>query len=128
MREIDPEFIASRLYEAARREAQWSNRPVVPEPWEERDEAFRSQFVDLLQQYLSAPSLPTPEEAHESWMEAYFKMGWKYGPTRDPVTKTHPDLVPFDQLPKDERDKDAIFLALVWLAKELVARRCSRSA
>jgi hypothetical protein len=47
-------------------------------------------------------------------------MGWKYGEKRDVEKKTHPDLLPFYDLPQDERDKDAIFLALVWLAKSLI--------
>jgi hypothetical protein len=43
-------------------------------------------------------------------------MGWQYGPVRDVKAKTHPDMVPFANLPKDERDKDEVFLALVAFA------------
>jgi hypothetical protein len=113
------EKIARLIYEATRVEARWSNRSIVPEPWEKRDEKFRKQFVDIIDKYLLLKELPTPKEAHNSWMEAYFKMGWKFGKQRDVVKKTHPDLLPFDRLPKDERDKDAIFLSFVWLIKSL---------
>ncbi len=113
------EKIAKLIYEATRMEAEWSKRSIVPEEWENRDEKFRNQFVDIIGKYLSLDKLPTPPEAHDSWMEAYFKMGWKYGKARNVEKKTHPDLLPFDELPQDERDKDAIFLAFVWLAKRL---------
>lgn len=110
---------AKAIYEATRVEAKWSKRSIVPEPWEQRDEKFRKQFVAIIDKYLKQDKLPTPEEAHDSWMQSYFDMGWKYGETRDVGNKTHPDLLPFNELPQDERDKDAIFLAFVWLAKSL---------
>jgi len=114
------EEIARLIYEATRIEAGWSNRPVVPEAWEQRDEKFRKQFIEIVSQYLSMQELPSPEEAHISWMDAYLLMGWQYGETRNPIKKTHPDILPFDQLPKDERDKDAIFLSFLWLVKFLL--------
>ena len=116
---MDIEKITEFIYEAARLEATWSNRSIIPEVWAKRDEAFRKQMVDVVKRYLAMEKLPTPEEAHNSWMESYFKMGWKYGEKRDPILKTHPDLIPYNKLPKDERDKDAIFLALVWVAQAI---------
>jgi hypothetical protein len=114
------EAISRLIYEGTRVEATWSKRSIVPEHWEARDQAFRQQFIDLIEKYLDMDPLPSPEEAHNSWMEEYFNMGWKYGPKRDPEAKTHPDLRPFSDLPKDERDKDAVFLVMVWLAKRLL--------
>ena len=116
------ENTAKWIYEATREEANWSNRPIVPESWEQRDEKFRKQFVDIIKKYLSMEKLPTPEEAHDSWMDAYFKMGWTYGEVRDMEKKTHPDLLPFNELGQAERDKDAIFLAFVWLARKLLTQ------
>jgi hypothetical protein len=115
---MDVERLARLIYEATRIEAEWSGR-IVPETWEQRDEKFRSQFVGIVSKYINAERLPTPEQAHNSWMESYLEMGWRHGEKRDPVAKTHPDLVPFDELPRDEKDKDAIFLAFIWLAREI---------
>lgn len=39
--------------------------------------------------------------------------GWVYGPVKDPEAKTHPCMVPFDELPYVQRKKDAIFRAMV---------------
>jgi len=111
------------LYEATRLEAEWSHRTIVPEVWEKRDEKFRKQMIELIGRYMKMEKLPTPEEAHNSWMESYFKMGWKYGDVRDPVAKLHPDLVPYYDLPLDEREKDAIFLAFVFVAKSILGEK-----
>jgi len=100
-------------------EAIWSKRSVIPEKWQDRDDEFKKQMIEIVKKYLTMEELPTPEEAHNSWMKSYFEMGWKYGEKRDLKRKTHPDLIPYNELPKDEKDKDAIFLALVWLAKSL---------
>jgi hypothetical protein len=117
---MDFETITKLIYEAARKEAEWSKRPIIPEPWEDRDDMFKKQMVDVVRKYIESDKLASPEEAHDSWMKAYLNMGWKYGEGRDTEKKTHPDLVPFYELPKDERDKDAIFLSLVWLVKSLL--------
>jgi hypothetical protein len=103
------------IYEVARLEAIASGRRIVPELWEKRDEAFRTQMTEYVES-LRGKTLSTPEEAHNSWWRKYEEMGWKYGEVRDTVAKTHPDMVPFDELPKDEQDKDEIFLTLVEFA------------
>ena len=44
---------------------------------------------------------------HESWVEQRRRDGWVYatGP-KDPERQTHPDLVPWKDLPESERDKN----------------------
>ena len=51
--------------------------------------------------------------SHESWMALKRAEGWVYGPVKDPEKKQHPCLVPFDQLPKEQQVKDALFRAIV---------------
>ena len=59
----------------------------------------------------------SPPELHGGWVQAYIDMGWTYGPVRDTEAKTHPDMVPFDQLEQREQDKDAVFIALCEIAR-----------
>lgn len=54
-----------------------------------------------------------PEASHESWMAQKVADGWVYGPAKDPEAKTHPCIVPFDQLPREQQAKDYIFRAVV---------------
>ena len=117
MNESRAEFV----YEVCRIEAVASTRPIVPEVWKDRDPAFRNQFVKTVNR-LCAPDAPptTPEAEHDSWMRAYEEMGWRFGLVRDPVRKTHPDMVPFNELGLLEQEKDAVFLDVCALAKKHV--------
>lgn len=112
---------AEFVYEAARLEAIASRRPIVPETWTNRDDAFREQFVPVIGRLCADDAPPTtPEAEHDSWWEAYIVMGWHYGPVRDVVAKTHPDMVPYAELPTSEREKDGVFLALCGLARQWI--------
>lgn len=107
------------VYEAARLEAAISNRPIVPESWDKRDDDFKMQFLRVVGRQCSDTKFPSAKAAHDSWWRSYKNMGWIYGPERDTEKKTHPDMVPFDELPKNERDKDEIFLRLCAVAEAM---------
>ena len=55
----------------------------------------------------------TPQELHESWMKYKIEQGWFYGEEKDPEKKTHPCLVPYDQLPEFQQLKDSVFRSIV---------------
>lgn len=55
----------------------------------------------------------TPEASHVAWSKQKVADGWVYGETKDEVKKTHPCLVPFSKLPKEQQAKDFIFRAVV---------------
>ena len=46
------------------------------------------------------------KNAHEVWAAQRIREGWTYGEKRDDVLKTHPCLVPYDQLPESEKEYD----------------------
>lgn len=108
------------VYEVARLQAAAVNAPIIPEPWSSRDEAFRSQFLDITAKMMGPDRFRDPEEAHDSWWRAYFDLGWVYGPERDPVAKTHPDMVEFALLGWEERIKDAVWIALCEIARQWI--------
>ncbi len=54
-----------------------------------------------------------PEESHKSWLAHKEKEGWTYGPEKDAEKKTHPCFVPYDELPDEQKAKDALFVATV---------------
>jgi RyR domain len=105
------------VYEAARLQAIAMEAPVVPEPWPEREELFRTQFIDVVEMMCGPDRKTDPAELHDDWVKAYEKMGWIYGPERDPVAKTHPDMVAFYRLGPKEQSKDAVFIALCEIAR-----------
>lgn len=55
----------------------------------------------------------TPEDQHESWAAQKIAEGWVYGRAKDPVMKTHHCLVPYAELPQEQRVKDYLFRAVV---------------
>lgn len=55
----------------------------------------------------------SPRDGHENWLAQKAAEGWSYGPVKDVATKQHPCFVPYDELPVEQRAKDAIFRAVV---------------
>src|SRR5947209_2705236 len=43
---------------------------------------------------------------HEVWARQRLTDGWRYGPQRDDAHRRHPGLVPYDDLPEDEKEYD----------------------
>ena len=43
---------------------------------------------------------------HDDWMAERIRTGWKYAPERNDKTKEHNCLVPWDDLSKEDKDKD----------------------
>lgn len=54
-----------------------------------------------------------PEASHQSWMAKKLADGWQHGPVKRPDLKQHPALLPFAQLPTEEKAKDYLFRAVV---------------
>jgi len=54
-----------------------------------------------------------PEDSHASWMAQKEREGWKYGEVKNADHKTHPCMVPYEQLPPEQKVKDQLFFAVV---------------
>ena len=111
---------AEFVYNAARLAAMAANAPVIPDPWAVREEAFQRQFLKVIERQCGPERSTSPEELHGSWMQAYYAMGWVYGPVYNRAERVHPDLVPYARLGQLERDKDAVFVALCEIARTYI--------
>jgi hypothetical protein len=76
-------------------------------------EAPEWQRESARQGVVAALAGATPEESHENWMKQKLADGWVWGETKSPESKQHPCLVPFHELPVEQRAKDHIFVAVV---------------
>lgn len=75
-------------------------------PWQ-RESAIRGvKFA------LANPDAPDSAQ-HDAWMADKLEDGWTHGEEKDEEKKTHPCLVPFDQLPPAQQAKDALFRGIV---------------
>ncbi len=108
---------AEFVYNAARLAAIAADAPVIPLPWKNREDAFRIQFLQVIEKQCGPERSTSPQYLHESWVLAYHKMGWDYGRVYDREKRTHPDLVPYEDLGQLERDKDAVFMKLCEIAR-----------
>ncbi len=111
---------AEFVYEAARIQAIAVDAPVIPEKWHQREFDFRDQFLEVIERQCGLFRSSSPAELHGSWVQAYLKLGWVYGPERDTDKRIHPDLVPYDQLEWREKDKDEVFIALCEIARQWI--------
>jgi hypothetical protein len=89
--------------------------------WEDAPNWQRESAVVGVQMHLANPEA-TPEDSHESWMAQKLKAGWVFGEVKDPNAKTHPCLVPYAQLPPEQRAKDYLFRGVVHAIAREMAR------
>lgn len=81
-------------------------------PFDEAPDWQRNSAIAGVQAIVDHPDMG-PEASHASWMEAKTADGWQWGPYKDPEKKTHPCMLPYGELPKEQRLKDTIFVAVV---------------
>lgn len=81
-------------------------------PWDDADGWQRSSALVGVDFALEHPDVPDSAQ-HDAWMNDKIRDGWKYGAEKDAEAKTHPCLVPFDELPPEQRAKDTLFRAVV---------------
>lgn len=55
----------------------------------------------------------TSSSQHDLWCKHKVDDGWKYGEVKDSGLKTHPCLVPYDELPFADKVKDYVFRGIV---------------
>ena len=86
--------------------------PTIPVSvdWDSLDEETRRSAVEGVQGVLNGN---TPEQSHEGWVRFKREHGWKHGPVKDELKREHPLLVPYDELPEDQKLKDHLFFAIV---------------
>lgn len=86
--------------------------------WEDASEHQRASVLAGVNMHLGDPNV-TPEQSHEAWLAMKTADGWTYGPEKNAEAKEHPCMVPYAELPPEQRAKDSLFKAVVALMKPI---------
>lgn len=70
----------------------------VPQPMDTSDIQLPVELNVLIEQMA--------KNVHEVWAQSRIKQGWTYGEERSDALKTHPCLVPYEELPEVEKAYD----------------------
>lgn len=75
-------------------------KTYIPRPIDTTDVSLPEEISELVE--LLA------ENCHEEWAAQRISQGWKYGEKRDDLLKETPCLVPYGELPEEEKEYDRI--------------------
>jgi ryanodine receptor 2 len=70
----------------------------TPQPIDTSDVELPAELEQLVEQM--------SENVHDVWAETRIRQGWTYGTERNDALKTHPCLVPYEELPEEEKEYD----------------------
>lgn len=75
-----------------------NNNDYTPQPVDTTDVKLPAE-LELLVEQMS-------KNVHEVWAENRISQGWTYGEKRNDELKTHPSLIPYEDLPEEEKEYD----------------------
>jgi hypothetical protein len=85
---------------------------VVMPAWDECPIYHHNAYIAGVKSVLLGETT-NPAEQHAAWMRDKLNDGWVFGAVKDAARKTHPCLVPYTELPQQQRTKDALFRTVV---------------
>lgn len=74
------------------------NQTYTPAPLDTRDIELPKELDELIERMA--------RNVHDVWAQGRIAEGWTWGEERDDQRKTHPCLVPYEELPDAEREYD----------------------
>ena len=73
-------------------------RKYIPNPIDTSDVKLPKELEPLIEKM--------SKNVHDVWAETRISQGWTYGKERNDEKKTHPCLIPYEELPDDEKEYD----------------------
>lgn len=73
-------------------------KEYIPQPIDTSDVKLPEDLEQLVEQM--------SKNVHEVWAETRIRQGWTYGEQRNDELKTHPCLIPYEELPEEEKEYD----------------------
>jgi len=79
--------------------------------WADAPDWQKESAINGVQFHADNPNAD-PSDSHVNWLAEKEEAGWVYGQVKDPVNRTHPCIMPYDELPAWQRQKDSLFIAI----------------
>lgn len=73
-------------------------KKYIPQPIDTTDVKLPKELEQLVERM--------SKNVHEVWAATRIEQGWTWGEERDDHNKKHPCLIPYDELPKEEKEFD----------------------
>ena len=70
----------------------------IPQPLDTTDVELPVELNTLIEEIA--------KNVHEVWAQSRIGQGWSYGKERNDVLKQHPCLIPYEDLPEEEKEYD----------------------
>ena len=80
--------------------------------WAEAPQWQKDSAVAGVRMHFDNPDA-SPRDSHQSWLTHKEADGWVWGEVKSPEDKTHPCMVPYDDLPPEQQAKDDIYTGVV---------------
>jgi hypothetical protein len=84
----------------------------TPTDWNKLTDDDRQAYTNNVSAVIANPTIG-PAAQHDKWLAEKQAEGWVYGENKDDEAKTHPLIVPFEELPVEVRIKDQLFHSTV---------------
>ena len=88
-------------------------------PWSYISELEQKSTISGIEFALENPGASINSH-HEAWMAYKIAEGWVWGVEKNEKLKTHPDLVPYDQLTLAKKTKYYVFRQTVFVLSKMV--------
>jgi hypothetical protein len=81
-------------------------------PWDETPGDQKNPTINSVTFLLQNPLAPV-ETLHDEWVRFMIADGWTFGSEKDDKKKTHPCLVAYEELPKEQKVKNFLFRNII---------------
>lgn len=117
MRLSRKELLAMTVHSSLKTYCSMLGFPYAIPRWENlspEDMAFSMDIIALVLEWIAVAEM-TPGDVHMLWLNKRRSQGYKLGNKRDRANKVHPNMMPYELLPKREQMKAKIVLETIRL-------------
>lgn len=111
LKDSTKQLIAKVAHEVNRAVKKFYGEEEIPS-WADSTGGLRNRAMVGVEKIIANRAI-TASQLHEEWVKTMLQDGWTHGPVLDSISKRHPNMVRYDDLPDTQKLKDHIYLAIV---------------